>query len=469
MGISLWWVNMIDRRVGDEKISRVILDWAEIWPNERTNINFHIVEKFSWGWWYPWWWSPWWGSAFIGGDWIFSGGWEAYFNYSWFPDLSRAIRVKIVYQVYWDTTATDVNNLSWAFYYGNNQKVKLESYIVKRGSWNNYWLELAQGTGWQARQLSANPDSWNYTFTWDIKLTPITKYGTTYPWNMSRTLSDEEWTQIATNTWQIFYQEFIDNLHAANDFKLMLQPWVVVKSIDMYIYNAWTTPWWDWWHIPDVYEMNEIGTFFQFYLNQELDPLCNYFHFPITGRINPDWSYNATNRELRFWSKTTRGRSWTFRQPDFWDWYYGWANGDPGYWLNIRLFKDIPEIPDSSDPNWVCHVDVQSHRWQLRWNQTEWIISFTYNRGSNWYTIQDKNRWATEVWSEWDPVTPTNRGSFFQWWNNHPFELGFIGDVLWDTVDVSWYWDGIYYESPQFVAGQRYGIWFDPLDTPLWF
>lgn len=482
MGISLWWVNMIDRRVGDEKVQRVILNWAEIWPNERTNINFHIVDNFT-GWSYPWWWSWWWGSAFIGGDWIFSWWWQAYFDYSWFPDLSRAIRVKIVYQVYWDTTSTDVNNLVWHFYYGNNQMVQLGSWIVKRDNWNYYGIALFQGNSGQNHQMSVMPEPWNYTLTWDIRLTPRTYGSTTYPGWMDWTLSETDGTQIDQNGWMIFQSDYINQLHAANDFRLMLQPGIVVKSIDMYIYNADATPRPTWFHIPRSQEMLYMQTLYQ-NSGISFQSLQHYFHIPFSWYYNHNGIYKPPNDpnhwdEIWFWTTTTghTGGSFVARWFNPANWLI--RNGNPSKALHIRLVRDYPVVPDLNNHR-ICHVNVTNHRnpnykCQLWWNELEGLISFTSNLVEEYpeaafrCTIQDKNRWATEVYSERTEVTSANEGLWYQRWNNYWFP--YISEVRYvsDPIDVSAYWDGIYYESSNFTCSTPNDdyAWFTPLTTPL--
>lgn len=474
MGISLWWVNMIDRRVGDDKVQRVILNWAEIWPNERTNINFHIVDNFT-SWSYPWWWSWWWGSAFIGGDWIFSWWWEAYFDYSWFPDLSRAIRVKIVYQVYWDTTATDLTNLFGRFYYGNNQQVLLGSYLWGY-EWDYYRLGLSQNNGWQMIRINDTPDPWNYTFTWDIKLTPQTYGSTTYPWWMNWTLSETDETQLAQNDWMIFQSDQINQLHAANDFKLMLQPGIVVKSIDMYIYNGWATPRPEWFHIPYFNDAMAIAEYGQFRLDRIEHPencrlIHQYFKMPYCWQINLYASgkqYVWERTEL--WGSRNRGRNWTFGSFTYGDEIAWFSNSSANYWHNIRLFKDTPVIPDLN--NWWVLIHWEPWSYGIYWNQSEWLISFSsYERISRYrYTLQDKNRWATQVWNYGDDITSANAWKYFQRWNNHGFDYDFDfvnTPFIYTPIDVTWYWDGIYYESDVY-SKTGYNCWFTPESTQLW-
>lgn len=476
MGISLWWVNMIDRRVGDEKVQRVILNWAEIWPNERTNINFHIVDNFT-GWSYPSGRGWWWGSAFIWGDWIFSWGWQAYFNYSWFPDLSRAIRVKIVYQVYWDTTATDVNNLVGRFYYGNNQMVQLGSWIVKRDNWDYYWIALFQGNGGQNHQMSVMPDPWNYTLTWDVRLTPQTSGSTTYPWWMYRTLSDTDGTQIDQNSWRIFQSDPINQLHAANDFRLMLQPWFVVKSVDMYIYNGWATPRPEWFHIPSDADMQRVWT----YINSRFDIWDDpsqwsntslYFKMPYCWEINLWGTGKYKDWEIAtFWTTETEWRNGTFRAYEFGDDHSYFSNSNPNYGKNIRLFKDTVSIPDLND--WWVLLHWQAWHHGVYWNQTEWLISFSSYEGvsSYWRTMQDKNWGATQVRNYGDTITSANAWKYFQRWNNHWFDYDFDfvnTPFIYTPIDVTWYWDGIYYESDVYSKA-NYSAWFTPVNTPLWF
>lgn len=90
-------------------------------------------------------------------------------------------------------------------------------------------------------------------------------------------------------------------------------------------------------------------------------------------------------------------------------------------WYTFRPVKNTPVIPDSS---WITQFDWSSisQGAGIFWNQTLWVISLSSD-GTNWITISDKNCWATQVYSSWDPITQANSWYFYQWWNNYWFPL----------------------------------------------
>lgn len=94
----------------------------------------------------------------------------------------------------------------------------------------------------------------------------------------------------------------------------------------------------------------------------------------------------------------------------------------------------------------------------IYWNQNLWLISYTIN-GVDWFTITDKNLWASQVYEYWDTKSQSNCGTFFQWGNNYwfPFwDTSITKDT--DTVEVTWYWPSNYYSRNVFVYK----------DTPIW-
>lgn len=56
----------------------------------------------------------------------------------------------------------------------------------------------------------------------------------------------------------------------------------------------------------------------------------------------------------------------------------------------------------------------------IYWSASLWLVSISSD-WTTWYTVADKNVWATTVWHYWDTLTANNVGTFFQWWNNYGF------------------------------------------------
>ena len=117
---------------------------------------------------------------------------------------------------------------------------------------------------------------------------------------------------------------------------------------------------------------------------------------------------------------------------------------------SVRCFKDSPVAPSDS---WTTLYDggsVATGAWVFH-NATLWLISVSGD-GTTWYTIQDKNLWATTVYNDWDTLSEANCGWYFQWWNNYMFPRTWtIENQSTTQVDASAYWPWDYYSSDTFI------------------
>lgn len=155
------------------------------------------------------------------------------------------------------------------------------------------------------------------------------------------------------------------------------------------------------------------------------------------------------------------GHSLSFGQPVIYsDWYL--QNLSP--WNISKVIVD--------NINWQYFASIQSfgeasiwrNAW-VRWNSSEGVISVSAD-WITWYTIADKNLWATSVYTSWATLSETNCGKFYQWWNNYWFPYWtsqtwtnthpnsdsywpwnyynsnwtFIGYYNWTNIDM-WWWD----------------------------
>ena len=121
--------------------------------------------------------------------------------------------------------------------------------------------------------------------------------------------------------------------------------------------------------------------------------------------------------------------------------------------LAIRCFKDSPVAPDGS---WTTLYQGTWSAWVFR-NSSLWLISVSWD-WTTWYTIQDKNLWATTVYNEWDTLSDANCGYFYQWWNNYGFPHSGTVTKSATQVDASNYWPGNYYESDTFITRNTYPL-----------
>ena len=115
---------------------------------------------------------------------------------------------------------------------------------------------------------------------------------------------------------------------------------------------------------------------------------------------------------------------------------------------SIRCFKNSYMKPTSS---WTVINGTLWSAW-IFWNQNKWLISITSN-WTTWYTIQDKNLWATAVYSDWDTLTQANMWNMYQWWNNYWFPSTWsVSKTSSTQVNAQNYWPWNYYESDTFIT-----------------
>ena len=127
-----------------------------------------------------------------------------------------------------------------------------------------------------------------------------------------------------------------------------------------------------------------------------------------------------------------------------------WRFNARARWFNVRWFRDKPIIPDGS---WVTLYDWSSvSEWAgIFHNITLWLISVSWD-GINWTTIADKNIWASTVYNNWDTVTDSNCGGYFQWGNNYMFPFSWSVTTSSTQVDATGYWPWNYYSSDIFIT-----------------
>ena len=121
----------------------------------------------------------------------------------------------------------------------------------------------------------------------------------------------------------------------------------------------------------------------------------------------------------------------------------------------VRPFKDKAVKPDNSWTTLYDGSSVTSGAWVFH-NATLWLISVSWD-GSTWITIADKNLWATTVYNNWDTLSESNCGWYFQRWNNYMFPFTWSVTTSSTQVDASAYWPWNYYNSSTFItySGRR--------------
>lgn len=101
----------------------------------------------------------------------------------------------------------------------------------------------------------------------------------------------------------------------------------------------------------------------------------------------------------------------------------------------------------------------------IYWNQSLWLITIS-DWQRNDFTIADKNLWATVVWNDWDTVSASNCGNYYQWGNNYWFPFTWSVTTSSTQVDTTWYWPWNYYESSTFILNSN--NWSNPVNNNLW-
>lgn len=275
-------------------------------------------------------------------------------------------------------------------------------------------------------------------------------YATTI-WNKANTsdVLTKTNTTSFTPTWdyQPATKKYVDD-HAWAGYNAW--EWISIGDVSM---NARKWPCPEWWHVPSTSEWSFIETVLfnlwvvvREYSSGWRSNAIRYLHIPMAWfRINTWIANDGVSVELQ-------ASDWYVC---FWDIS---DESDPditvsnriacsrGWW--IRPFKDTYEAPTSS---WTVVVWSLWSNWVF-YNQTEWLISVS--NWQTWYTMSDKNLWATVVYNYWDTINEANSWYFYQFWNNHWFPwVGNSSTVTVSTtaVDITWYWPNNYYNSDTFV------------------
>ena len=208
----------------------------------------------------------------------------------------------------------------------------------------------------------------------------------------------------------------------------------------------WPAP--SWFHVPLTTEWQWLKTIMNSLSLTKWDNWRVNLHMPFAGyrdystanigsqgSVGSYWSsssYNSVARGFYLDSSNVSADSNYYRT-------YGYA---------VRCFKNSFEKPTSS---WTVIRGTLWSAW-IFWNQTEWLISITSN-WTTWYTIQDKNLWATTVYNDGDTLTQANMGNKYQWWNNYWFPSTWNVTTSSSQVNAQNYWPWNYYSSSTFIKG----------------
>lgn len=237
MAIKIDNKDLSKRIINWQEVQKVILNWAEIRPNEVPHVDYHVINDFTW--WGSGWWSSlptWWGTnssnVNISSWWISSSTWaSATVNYNTMPSLANASRVNIVVEFDW-TPLHDVNNTQFLVGFPNQSaNVAISTWVQY---FNNHWVLWNYGGG---RTLE-NPTQWEYKLDFDVWMNPYGSGANDY--KCTATLLKEWVEQLTFTNDMTNVYEYL--MRTADRLFLTLWQWVVIKKIDVYIYNDLSVP-----------------------------------------------------------------------------------------------------------------------------------------------------------------------------------------------------------------------------------
>jgi len=234
-------------------------------------------------------------------------------------------------------------------------------------------------------------------------------------------------------------------------------------------------PWWfatqwpapDGFHVPTKDEWGVLCGILTstFWLASNATTMGTYLKMPMAWRR---WYNNANVDSVGsgglYWSSSKFNANNSYFL--YFDTRYFYPQNDniPSNGYSVRCFKNKPTIPTSS---WTTLYQGSWNAWVF-YNATDWLISVSGD-GTNWYTIMDKNLWATTVFNQWDTVNDANSWYFYQRGNNYWFPHSWSVTTSSTQVDASTYWPWNYYNSSTFITRSSSPYRWDTTDNAnLW-
>jgi len=218
------------------------------------------------------------------------------------------------------------------------------------------------------------------------------------------------------------------------------------KSVN---YNDMQWPCDSWFHVPSYDEWNWLKTIMDWLGLTTGDNRRINLHMPFAGnRLYSDASINNQGTYGYYWSSSPYTK---FPERASIIFIHSASllvdAGIRTFGYPVRCFKNSFELPTSS---WTVINGTLWWAW-IFWDTVNWLISITGD-GATWYTIQDKNLWATTVYNNWDILTQANMWNMYQWWNNYWFPSTWSVTTSSTQVNAQNYWPWNYYSSSTFIT-----------------
>jgi len=310
-----------------------------------------------------------------------------------------------------------------------------------------------QWTVWQVLKKTANGSEW-----WDAPATWVISSNNTYE-DMVH-LSQAEYEALETKDPNTFYSTPDDESWAfepentGNTWDKLEKTatgyqWVdgelvkITEGADDYSAMQWPAP--EWFHIPLSTEWQWVKTIMNWLGLTTWDKYRINLHLPLSWVLSwTNWNISSRWTLWRYWCSNNyyaTARIITMTSSSF-----VVDTSSQMSWYNIRPFKDLFVVPNNT---WTVIQWTLWSAWIFR-DETNWLISITWD-GTTWYTIADKNLWATVVYKDWDTLSESNCWKFYQRWNNYWFPFTWATTKSTTKVDASWYWPWNYYSSSTFI------------------
>lgn len=367
-----------------------------------------------------------------------------FWNIAWSPydntNLSQALNAKQNQLTAWANISIDPNTNEIS---ANNTQyssaTSLVAWIVKL--WNDTAISDTIAQPWTATwktypvQLNASGQMW----------VNVPRANTTYwawTWINIDANNNIQNTWVTSVNWQTWAVTVADTEYNAWE-------WIEIRNgVLDYSAMQWPAP--TWYHVPTTNEWATLCWILTdtFGLADNATTMGTYLKIPMAGaRDFTSSDLFGQGTDGYYWSSTADSvyAYILYFNPLSLSSQYGSGRS---YGSSLRCFKDTPVTPDS---NWTTLYQWTWNAWVFR-NSSLWLISVSWD-WTTWYTIMDKNLWATTVYNNGDTLSEANCWKYYQWWNNYGFPWTWTVTASGIQVNASGYWPWNYYSSDIFRSG----------------